>query len=67
MERSKMFPRIITKRLLTPKEAASYLGISVRKLEYLKAKGIVAQTQLPDTRKRLYDLHDLDEFLDKLK
>jgi hypothetical protein len=32
-------PRVISKRLLTPKEAALYLGISERQLEYLRYNG----------------------------
>lgn len=56
-------PRIITKRLVTLTEAADYLGISVRQLEYLTAAGEIKQTRLPHTRKRLYDIVDLDEFI----
>jgi len=57
-------PRIIMKRLFTPKEAANYLGISERKLEYLRAAGQLKQTRLPNTKKRLYDVIDLDEFIE---
>ncbi|NIV94531.1 helix-turn-helix domain-containing protein [candidate division KSB1 bacterium] len=60
-------PRIIQKRLLTCKEAAQYLGISERQLEYLRAEGLIKQTRLPDTRKRLYDIVDLDAFIEKAK
>ena len=60
-------PRIITKRLLTPEEAARYLGISERQLEYLRAAGDIEQTRLPNTRKRLYDILDLDEFVEQVK
>ncbi len=60
-------PRIITKRLLTLQEAADYLGISVRQLEYLTAEDGVRQTRLPNTRKRLYDILDLDEFVERSK
>ncbi len=60
-------PRIITKRLLTPAEASKYLGISERQLEYLRAEGEVRQTRLPNTKKRLYDLVDLDEFIELAK
>jgi excisionase family DNA binding protein len=62
-----MVARIITKRLFTPKEAAEYLGISERQLEYLRSNGVIRQTRLPDTKKRLYDVFDLDELIDKLK
>ena len=61
-----MEARLITKRLLTPKEASIYYGISERKLEYLRKAGYIKFTRLPDTRKRLYDVVDLDEFVDKL-
>jgi len=60
-------PRIITRRLLTSKEAADYLGISVRKLYYLQAEGEIQQTRLPNTKKRQYDVLDLDEFIEKSK
>ena len=60
-------PRIITKRLLTLGEAASYLGISARQLEYLTAEEEVRQTRLPNTRRRLYDVMDLDEFVERSK
>jgi len=48
-------------------EAADYLGISVRQLEYLTAAGEIKQTRLPNTRKRLYDIVDLDEFIEHSK
>ncbi len=60
-------PRVITKRLLTPEEAAGYLGISERQLEYLKQEGEIKQTRLPNTKKRLYDILDVDEFIEKSK
>ena len=59
--------RVITKRLLTPDEAAAYLGISERQLEYLRHGGKINMTRLPDTRKRLYDVIDLDEFVENSK
>jgi DNA-binding transcriptional MerR regulator len=62
-----LFTRVITKRLLTPQEAAGYLGISERQLEYLRSAGLIEQTRLPDTRKRLYDVLDLDDFIEKIK
>lgn len=62
-----MVARVITKRLLTPKEASQYLGISERQLEYLRSEGVINQTRLPNTKKRLYDVLDLDELIDKLK
>jgi len=65
--RTAVVPRVITKRLLTPEEAAKYLGVSERQLEYLRHDGRVNQTRLPSTRKRLYDILDLDEFIEKSK
>ena len=59
--------RTITKRLLIPKEAAEYMGISERKLEYMRAKGIINQTRLPETKKRLYDVFDLDGLIENIK
>lgn len=59
--------RVINKRLLTPKEAANYLGISERQLEYLRAGGYVYQTRLPNTKKRLYDVLDLDKVIENSK
>ena len=46
---------------------AEYLGISERQLEYLRAAGEIEQTRLPNTRKRLYDILDLDEFVEQVK
>lgn len=60
-------PRVITKRLLTPTEAAEYLGISLRKLEYLREQNAIQQTRLPDTRKRLYDVIDLDALIERVQ
>ncbi len=62
-----MVMRVITKRFLTIKEAFAYLGISERQLEYLCYDGQVIQTRLPNTKKRLYDIMDLDEFVDRSK
>ena len=62
-----MVIRVITKRLFTIKEASSYLGISERQLEYLCHDGQVKQTRLPNTKKRLYDVIDLDEFVERSK
>ena len=62
-----MVPRIIKQRLLNHKEASEYLNISERKLEYLVAAGNIKQTRLVGTRKRLYDVFDLDRFIDLSK
>jgi len=62
-----MVPRIIKQRILTHKEASEYLGISERKLEYLVVAGHIKQTRFIGTRKRLYDVFDLDRFIDLSK
>jgi DNA-binding transcriptional MerR regulator len=59
--------RIINQRLLSPPDAAKYLGISLRKLGYLESGGHIKQTRLPDTKKRLYDIFDLDALIDNIK
>jgi len=53
------------KRLLNHKEAAQYLGISVRQLDYLTKDGEIYLTRLPNTRKRLYDRKHLDAIAEK--
>jgi hypothetical protein len=58
--------RVITKRLLDHKEAAEYLGISSRQLADLVAAREIIQTRLPRTRKRLYDVMELDRCLSEL-
>jgi len=57
--------RVIEKRLLNPEEAAIYLGISKRQLQVLYLKGKIIQTRLQDTRKQLYDVLVLDQFIEK--
>ena len=59
--------RVIPKRLFTIKEAAEYLGICIRQFEYLEAAGKIRRTPLPDTRKRLYDVFDLDRLIEESK
>lgn len=65
--KSQGFTRVIIKRLLTLKEAAQYLSISPRQFEYLEAAGEIQRTSLPDTKKRLYDVFDLDRFIEEAK
>lgn len=62
-----VIPKILDKRLLTPEEAVFYLGISERKLQYLRIAGEVIQTRLPDTKKHLNEIFDLDGFVDEQK
>jgi excisionase family DNA binding protein len=54
----------VEKRLLNHREAAQYLGISVRQLEYLAKEGEIHPTRLPNTRKRLYDRKHLDAIVE---
>ena len=61
------FARHLKKRLLNNREAAKYIGISERQLEYLYSKGKIRQTKLPNTRRRLYDIMDLDDFIERSK
>jgi excisionase family DNA binding protein len=56
---------IINKRLLDVKEAARYLSISRAKLYQWTAKGKIRSVRI-DAR-RLFDVQDLDELVDKLK
>ncbi|NIR52164.1 hypothetical protein GWO43_26550 [candidate division KSB1 bacterium] len=60
-------PRIVKQKLLTSKEAAGHLSTSLRQLGYLTAEGEIKQTRLPNTEKRLYDILDLDDFIEQLK
>ena len=56
---------IIHKRLLDAKEAAEYLSISLAKLyQWLKNKKIPS---VSIDSCRLFDVHDLDEFVESLK
>jgi excisionase family DNA binding protein len=60
-----MMVREITKRLLDAKTAAVYLSISRSKLyQVVKAKKI---NSIQIDGRRLFDIYDLDEFVDKLK
>ena len=60
-----MIPRVISKRLLDAKAAADYLTISRSKLyQCIKANKIKS---IKIDGKRLFDIYDLDEFVDSLK
>ena len=59
-----MTHRVIEKRLLNPEGAAKYLGISERQLQVLYLKGLINQTRLQETRKQLYDVLVLDQFIE---
>ena len=52
-------------RLLTPKQAAAYLGMSVDVIRDLYARRAIPY--LMNGRKYLLDRHDLDKFIEKRK
>ena len=56
---------MLTKRLLDAKEAANYLSISRSKLYQWANRERIRSVRI-DTR-RLFDVNDLDEFIDSLK
>ena len=56
---------VTNKRLLDVKEAAAYLSISRSKLYQWADKGRIRSVRI-DAR-RLFDVEDLDELVDKLK
>jgi len=56
---------VVSKRLLDVKEAADYLSISRAGLYRLVKAGKLPSITLGD--RRLYDVLDLDEFVNKLK
>lgn len=58
-------PVLTNKRLLDVKEAAAYLSISRSKLYQWADKGRIRSVRI-DAR-RLFDVEDLDELVDKLK
>ena len=51
--------RVSPRRMLTAREAAEYIGLPAKALP-------VAPVEMPNGR-RLYDMRDLDEWLDDLK
>ena len=60
-----MIVREITKRLLDAKTAATYLSISRSKLYQWVRTNRIKSIQI-DSR-RLFDIYDLDEFIETLK
>ncbi len=56
---------VVNKRLLSAKEAADYLSISRSKLYQWTDAGKILSIRI-DAR-RLFDVLDLDEFIDRLK
>jgi excisionase family DNA binding protein len=57
----------IAKRLLRTKEAAHYVGMSPGKLRRLTQSGELPIIQHDEHSPWLYDLHDLDDFIEKSK
>jgi excisionase family DNA binding protein len=57
----------LPKRLLRTKEAARYLGMSPGKLRRLTQCGDLPIIQHDERSPWLYDLHDLDNHIDKSK
>jgi excisionase family DNA binding protein len=55
----------VQRRLLPYKDAALYLGISLRSMKSLAAEGHVQKTQIG--HRVLFDVRDLDEFIDRVK
>ena len=53
------------KRLLDVKSAANYLSIGTTLLYQWSAKGKISSLKI--NSRRLFDVNDLDEFVDKLK
>lgn len=58
-------PSPMQRRLFPKKEAAHYLGISIRSLEYLVRDGHILQ--VPLCGRKLYDKADLDALIDGAK
>jgi excisionase family DNA binding protein len=56
---------VVNKRLLDAREAARYLSISRAKLYQWTGKGKIRSVRI-DAR-RLFDVQDLDELVEKLK
>jgi hypothetical protein len=55
----------VQRRLLPYKDAALYLGISLRSMKALAADDKVRKT--PIGHRVLFDVRDLDEFIDRVK
>ncbi len=51
--------RVISPRMLTPRQADDYCGLPTKQLA-------IAPVEMPNGKK-LYDIRDLDEYLDGLK
>jgi excisionase family DNA binding protein len=58
-------PVVVNKRLLDVKSASEYLSISRALLYQLAANGKISSFKI--NSRRLFDVNDLDEFVEKLK
>ena len=58
-------PVVVNKRLLDVKSAAEYLSISRALLYQVATKGMIPNIKI--NSRRLFDVNDLDEFVDRLK
>ena len=58
-------PVVVNKRLLDVKSAADYLSINRSLLYQLGTKGKIPSIKI--NSRRLFDVNDLDEFVEKLK
>jgi excisionase family DNA binding protein len=57
----------IEKRLLRREAAADYMNITIRSLERLVEKGIVAPVRIVGFRRTLFDKQDLDTLIESSK
>lgn len=58
-------PADIKRRLLTTDEAAAYLGVGRRTMQYLLRDGEVVKVRIGNSTR--VDLADLDEYVERLK
>lgn len=59
--------RILHKRILNEKEAAQYLGLGLTKFRYYDAQGWIPKVRYPENTRKLYDILQLDEIVERLK
>ena len=57
----------VNRRLLRTREAAMYLGLSAWQLRHLTQDGVIPVVQLGDRSPFLFDLKDLDRFIEQHK
>lgn len=59
--------RVIKKRMLAKKEASEYIGVCLRTFNMLEKRDKIKRTKISGVKKVLYDVFDLDDYLDSLK